>query len=248
MPRALCLLPEGPNYRRQTFIKGLQAAGYEVVGGFRPEPADILVQWNRKQDLEARRFEAVGAKVLIVENGYFGKVWNDRKWFAISIGHHAGAGEWRYLGPERWDSWAVDLKPWKAGKEVVVLGQRGIGEPGVASPHGWAETVARKLGGRVRPHPGKDAPQIALETDLTNARCVVTWASGAGLLSMALGTPVFHAFDRWIGREACRPLSEFGEPLMDDEKRLSMFRKMAWAMWTAEEVESGYPFEVLCKS
>lgn len=227
------------------FLKGLQAAGFTLTTSCKPKPGDVLVQWNRKHDLEARKFEAAGATVLIVENGLFGKVWNGLKWFSISIGHHAGAGTWKDLGPERWDSWGVDLKPWKGGKEIVVLGQRGIGEPGVASPYYWAETVAKKLGGRVRPHPGKDAPSVSLEADLADARACVTWNSGAALSALVLGCPVFHAFDRWIGREAAKPLSEFGEPLKDDQKRLSMFRKMAWAMWTAEEVEAGYPFEVL---
>jgi len=246
--RALCLLPDGPNYRREQFLAGLAAAGFEVVSELgKPAAGDVLVIWNRGtwRDAEAGRFEAAGARVLVAENGYMGKVWRGQKWFSLALGHHAGAGQWRDGGPQRWDSWGAELAAWRAGgTEVVILAQRGIGEPGVASPPGWAEAVRRRIGGRIRNHPGKDAPAVSLEDDLRDARCVVTWHSGAAILALMLGVPVFHAFPRWIGAAAARPLAEFEQgPLMPD--RLPMFRRLAWAMWTDEEVRNGAAFQHL---
>lgn len=248
--RAQCLLPDGPNYRRGEFLAGLRAAGYVVEDRIpRPAAGDVLVIWNRpaRNEMEARRFEHAGAAVLVCENGYLGKQWRGAKWFSIARGHHAGAGEWPAGGPERWDGWGVELAPWRrGGREVVVLAQRGIGEPGVASPPGWAERVARQIGGRVRPHPGGDAPAVPLADDLAGTACVVTWHSGAAVHALLMGVPVFHAFPDWICAGAARPLAHFAAGTRcDDVARLEALRRMAWAMWTVDEVRAGVPFLTL---
>lgn len=245
--RALCTLSDGPNYRREEFVAGLQAAGCEVVSELtKPKPGDVLVVWNRHgaKNALAEHFERAGATVLVAENGYLGKVWNGQKWFSLAIGHHAGAGEWKPHGPERWDGWGVEFAPWRDGSEVIVLEQRGIGEPGIASPASWACHVQSRIGGRIRRHPGASIPAVPLADDLKDARCVVTWNSGAALHALLMGVPVFHEFDRWIGAGAARALAEFERgPVRGD--RLTMFRRLAWAMWTAEEIRSGAPFERL---
>lgn len=244
MPRALCLLPEGPNYRRGDFLAGLAGAGLEVVDQLaRPEPADVLLVWNRTgwRNEEARRFEAAGARVLVAENGYLGKTWLGRKWFALALDHHAGAGRWPAGGPERWDSWGVELQPWRTGgRETLILAQRGIGEPGIASPYGWAEGVQAVIGGRVRPHPGGGVPAVPLEMDLQAAAAVVTWHSAGALQALLHGVPVWYAFPQWVGAGAARPLAEFKQqPRRDDEARLAMFRRLAWTMWDSDEVSTG---------
>ncbi|WP_143694842.1 hypothetical protein [Variovorax sp. JS1663] len=228
-------------------MAGLRAAGYEIeprIG--QPGPGDILVIWNRtaSRELEAQRFEIAGARVLVCENGYLGKEWRGLKWFAMAWGHHAGAGTWPDGGSERWDAWNVELAPWRAGgRETVILAQRGIGEPGIASPPNWASDAQSRIGGRIRQHPGADAPRVPLAEDLKDAAAVVTFHSAAALKALILGVPVWHAFDRWIGARAARPLAEFGaEPKRDDADRLAMFRRLAWAMWSSDEVENGTAF------
>ncbi len=129
---------------------------------------------------------------------------------------------------------------------MLILGQRGIGEPDVRSPDGWAEEVQKQTGGRIRQHPGKDKPRRTLDDDLRGARCVATWNSSAALYALAAGTPTFHASPGWIGAAASKPLAALldGEsPLMDDAARLAMFRRLAWSMWELEEVRAGVPFE-----
>lgn len=243
--RALNALPDGPNYRREDFSAGLRAIGAEVVQNLpKPRAGDLLLVWNRHgaKNALAQHFEAAGAEVLVAENGYLGKVWQGRKWFALARGHHAGAGHWTDGGPQRWDSWGAEMAPWReGGQEVLILEQRGIGEPGVASPPSWADHVQARIGGRVRRHPGASVPAVPLDEDLRNARCVVTWHSGAALHALLLGVPVFHDFPRWIGAGAARPLSDFERgPMRGD--RLATFRRLAWAMWTDEEVRSGEAF------
>lgn len=251
MPRALCLLREDVPNRRQCFIQGLTAAGFAVHPEIPfPEPGDVVVIWNRgkHQDPVARRFEAAGAKAWVVENGYLGKRWGAGGWYALAEGHHAGAGRWPHGGPERWDALDAKLRPWRTGgDEVIILGQRGIGEPGIASPKEWAERTKARLGvGRIRQHPGKYTGGVTLEQDLERARCVVTWASGAALTALLLGIPVFYEFPLWIGREAGLPLDQWGdEPKRDDGARLAAFRRVAWAMWRVEEIVSGEAFRWL---
>lgn len=249
--RALCLLRERTVYRRQAFITGLQRAGYELVPTItKPGPSDVLCIWNRYagNHEQARKFESAGAKVVVAENGYLPDL-PGGKWLALALNHHAGAGVWKYGGPERWDSLGVELRPWRHvnNGETIVLGQRGIGEPGIASPIGWAESVVRKVKGRIRSHPGTNKNVVPLEQDLARASAVVTWASSAALKALLYGVPVWYDMPRWIGGPACRPLAEWPAPMRDDQARLEMFRCLAWAQWTLTEIESGSAFSYLLR-
>jgi hypothetical protein len=241
--RALNLLRSSLHYRKDAFNEGLRRAGYKVCEVSDPKPGDLLVIWNRYggHGETAGVWERRGAKVAVIENGWLGKGWTGGEWFAVSWGHH-GTG-WK-VGGSRWDSWNVSLKPWKVGTETVILGQRGIGEPGIASPHQWAEITKSRCGGRIRAHPGQ-GKATPLEDDLRGARCVLTWNSGAALSALAAGVPVFHDHPAWVGAASAKPLAAFlagEEPLTDDDKRLSMFRNLAWGMWTLDEIRTGEPF------
>jgi hypothetical protein len=245
--RAQCMIRESLHYKRAAFVDGLFAAGFSVTSIVnKPAPEDALLIWNRygAYHEEARRFEAAGARVIVAENGYLGKRWRGGEWFALALGHHCGAGHWIAGGPERWDDAGVELQPWRqTGDEVVIMGQRGIGEPGIATHPGWAESVRQKIGGRVRAHPGNNAPQTPLDRDLARASSVVVRSSTAGLWALIWGIPVWSAVPWWIGDSACLPLDLFGQaPRRDDAARLAMFRRMAWAQWDLSEIRSGEAF------
>jgi hypothetical protein len=138
----------------------------------------------------------------------------------------------------------VEIAPWRYGTETVILEQRGIGAPGIASPHRWAQDMQKAIGGRIRSHPGASIPAVSLVDDLKDARCVVTWHSGASLHALLMGVPVFYGFDQWIGAGAARHVRYFDEGVRLGD-RLAMFRRLAWAMWTAEEVKYGTAFSIL---
>ena len=233
-------------------MAGLEAAGYKIGGSppQRPEPDDVLVIWNRygTNHEVANRFERCGAGVLVVENGYLGREWLGDHWYSISLGRHNGGGIWPRGGSERWDSLGVDLKPWQRGENVVVLLQRGIGVAPVAQPADWERTVREKLrtDRRIiwRGHPGEKKPHETLYLDLEDAHCVVTWASGAALKALVRGVPVFYGFHDWIGRDAASLFTgDISEPFYGD--RLGMFRKLAWAQWSLQEITAGLPFQML---
>lgn len=249
MKRALNLLRPGLAYRREKFETGLRASGFKVVDHIHdPRPGDVLLIWNRYGHFHERAtvFERAGGTVIVAENGYV-RDQIDGKWFALSIGHHAGAGKWNVGGPERWDRLGVELQPWRAdGGEDVILGQRGIGEHGIASPPGWAESLLRnKVGHRIRQHPGNEPARIPLEEDLRNARCVITWHSAAALSALIMGIPVFTAFDKWVGAQACARISSYPKVKRSDEDRLQTFRRLIWAQWELREIENGEAFRFL---
>lgn len=245
MSRALLLLRPDLHYRRDAFAAGLEACGFRVERHIvDPKPDDVVVMWNRygDSDVIARQFEQHGARVLVTENGWLGKDWRSGQWFTLCEGHHAGAGSWPVGDDSRWDDWNVELGPWKFGREKLILAQRGIGEAGIAAPLRWAEITQAKVGGRIRQHPGKHRDQKPLEYDLRGVGSVYTYNSGAALKALAMGYPVRCAFDRWIGRLAATGIDD-GPLNMDSSLRLAMFRRLAWSMWTLEEIESGRAIE-----
>jgi rare lipoprotein A len=81
---------------------------------------------------------------------------------------------------------------------------------------------------------------VPLERDLAAACVVATWSSGAALLAMVMGLHVLHGLPGWIGAEAAAPV---GHRLRPADNRLSMFRRLAWAMWNEQEAASGEAFD-----
>jgi len=245
--RAVINLKESLHYRRDAFEKGLIANGYKIVPSIaRPNPDDLIVVWNRfgHGDTLAKDFESFGAKVLVAENGYMGKEFQDKKWFAVSRDHHNGAGRWPCSNGDRWKKYGFELKPYRiGGSEFVALPQRGIGPQGVAMPRDWDLRIPVKC--RVRRHPGVH-DCIPLLDDLSKAKAVITWASGAAIKAMAEGIPVFYELEKWIARDGATHISkaDFTSPQQPD--RQSAFEEIFDAMWTLDEIESGEAISKLC--
>ena len=244
-PRAQIHLLQQPNKAREAaaFTAGLEACGYTVHDRITtPGREDIFLCWNRMgmAHTEARRFEACGARVIVAENGYLGAAWRGARWFAMANGHHNGRGTWLPGGPERWDSWGLELDPMRepALAGGVMLAQRGIGEPALRAPDRWTADTARALGFRIRKHPGT-ASALSLAEDLKGVSVVATWSSGAALKAMLMGVNVIYGMPGWIGAQAA---TQFMSPLNAHDRRLPMFRRLAWAMWSENEVASGGPF------
>jgi hypothetical protein len=212
-------LPE----RRAAFEKGLKRVG---------DP-EVFCTWNRigSADQVAKQCEERGVPVIVAENAAWGNDFAGGRWYSLARGMHNTAGRFPIGGAERFDRLGVDLAPWRAGGERVVLPQRGIGPAGVAMPRDWPAQQR----GRVRLHPGTGAC-IPLEQDLAAAGEVVTWGSGAAVKALMWGIRVESHMPNWIGEQD-----------NTDAGRLEMFRRLAWAQWTLTEIESGEPFERLLR-
>ena len=264
--KAVCMVRADPMYRRDACLKGLQAAGFEIAPQLaRPKPGDLVVVWNRygNYETEALRFEAAGAAVIVMENGYLGhredefrKLFsaNGEQLYAMALDHHNGAGRWHVGEPGRWREQGIEVKPWRAdGEHVLVLPQRGIGPPGVAMPAGWSEKTFARLRAMtkrkvvVRGHPG-NAPTVApLERDLEGCWCAVTWGSGAGLKAICAACPCSIDFAKWIGEPAAMALqdADIEWPRDSDQAREYMLDRLAWAQFTVSEISTGEPFKRL---
>jgi hypothetical protein len=222
--------------RARAFTKGLQRVGYEVVHGITASPADtdLMCSWNRigRADHAANIFESRGLPVLIAENAAWGNLYCGKSWLTLARGFHNTAGQFPIGSPERWDALGVDLAPWRTEGETVILPQRGIGPAQVAMPRGWPYGIK----GRIRQHPGQRQAKD-LKEDLANAGKVITWGSGAAVKALMWGIPVESHMPGWIAAQD-----------NTDAGRIEMFRRLAWAQRTLEEIESGEAFTWLLKS
>lgn len=221
--RALLNLRYTVPERRAAFEKGLKRIG---------DP-EVFVTWNRINgaDQVAKQYEARGLPVIVAENAAWGNEFAGRQWYSLARGMHNTAGRFP-VGPDnRWDSLEIELIPWRDTGETVVLPQRGIGPVGVAMPRDWPA----RQSGRIRQHPGTRACK-PLEEDLAKAGQVLTWGSGAAIKALMWGIRVESHMPNWVGEQD-----------NNDDGRLAMFRRLAWAQWTLQEIESGEPFERLIR-
>lgn len=232
--RAWVNLRHQSSERAAAFRDGLEKLGYEVQQGIPTGPDDLFVTWNRigDGDRAATMCEREGRPVLVCENATWGNHLAGRQWLTLARSRHNTAGMFPMGGAERWDELGIELAPWRAGGETVVIGQRGIGAPPTAMPRDWLN----KQQGRLRPHPGRGTPK-PLEDDLAKAGKVITWGSGAAVKALMWGIPVESHMPNWIAEQD-----------NTDAGRLEMFRRLAWAQWTLAEIESGEAFEWLLMS
>jgi hypothetical protein len=215
------------------FRTGLQRLGFQVFDGptWDPRQTDVLVTWNRIREGHdvAKRFEAVGARVIVAENATWGNGFTGGPWLTLVRNYHNLRGNFPIGGHERWDALGVDLCDWRKAGETVLLPQRGIGPPGVAMPFDWQMRYRGQ--GRVRIHPGT-GPCAPLREDLAQAGLVRTWGSGAAVLACMWGIPVRSDLRGWIAEQD-----------NTDAGRLRMLRELAWAQVRLEEIETGEAFD-----
>lgn len=226
--------------RRDAFTAGLEALGYQVCHRLpaAAEPGALLVTWNRIHvgNHWAQAFEAKGLPVLVAENAAWGNDFAGRDWLTLGRNWHNTAGCFPVGGPERWDSLGHELAPWRCTGETVILPQRGIGAGAGRMPMEWPQQALTRYGGRIRRHPGT-GPCMPLEADLARAGRVVTWGSGAAVKALMWGIPVVSEMPGWIGEQD-----------NTDAGRLAMFRRLAWAQWTLDEIAQGRALEWMLRS
>lgn len=237
MPSAYLNLRYTDDKRAALFERGLSRLGYKPIHGLlhSPQDGDVFITWNRigAGNAAAAACEKAGVPVLVVENASWGNTFAGDNWYHIAKGHHNTADRAPYGGPERWDALGVELAAWRTKGEAVILPQRGIGSDPVKMPAWFIRKAVKKHGGRVRRHPGKQE-HITLEEDLQHCGHVITWGSGAAIKALMMGIPVTSYMPSWIGEQD-----------NTDAGRLTMFRRLAWAQWTHNEIEQGLPFERL---
>lgn len=200
----------------------------------------------------ANAARAAGARVLVMENAYLN--FTDKPAYAIAEDGHNGSGTWHVGDPDRIDFFNISkqIKPWRghAGRHILVLEQRGIGRPDVASPKTLrplveASTARHNLTKHkilYRQHPGRHAEPrlIPLETALAEAVCAITWNSQAATKALLLGIPVYALSKFYIMAQCAFKLETF--PCPKEPDRWFPLVQLAWAQATLDEISSGLAF------
>ena len=247
---AVCCIRPRPEYRRDAIEAGLRRLGYSlVISGDPKDKRDLLVIWNRQgaEEEVARLWELKGGTVVVCENGYYSP--SERLHYAIGVGGHNGSGWFPVEQDDRLAPLGIEFKPWtKHAMHVLVCGQRGVGSRTMASPQGWEDRTAARLRGlklnvRIRRHPGRWPPKMALEEELRGAEACFVWSSAAGVKALIEGVPVVYEAPHWICEDAAvNGIESIGSLVRDDAIRLAAFQRMAHAQWSVAEIETGEPF------
>jgi len=256
--RAELLIRDQPHYRRYAFESGLKRLGYTIGPIVDPTPNDVFVSWNlySGRKTRANQFKAAGAKVLVAENGYYGKDNEDRQYYALARDGHNGSGKW-YTGDEdRLSHFNIYFKAWREeGKYILVCPQRGIGPPDFAMPKSWPDEIVAQLKKmttlpiKLRPHPGNKPAEIPLSEDLKDAARLVVWSSNSSIAALIEGIPTYFCAPHIVTEGACLSFNNHQgvERSVFNDGRTSAFHRMSWAQWSVEELENGFPFEYLLK-
>ncbi|HSW83549.1 MAG TPA: hypothetical protein VLH12_08745 [Usitatibacter sp.] len=257
MKRAYVAIREAPVYRREAFVAGLKACGYDVhIGTPSTFDADtVFVPWNRYLENHdtCSRVEVAGGVALIAENGYVGPGGASphdtfpREWYALARSYHNDSTVITRGNASRWDALGIDVKPWRqAGGHILVCPNRSFGTPGRFMPFHWIDEVTARLRLltkreiRVRPHPGNNAPAKPLAADLAGAWATVIWSSSAGVHSLIAGIPVICEAPFWIAKKAAGRIEEVELP--PTPNRAPIFERLAYAQWSLAEITSGEAF------
>ncbi len=238
---------------------------------------DILFLWNRhmNQDIIAKEFEKVGAKVIILENPY------------LQIKNHVSVGisypnNRNYAIPckdsgERFKAFNMPIKEWnKTGKHILIPTQAkqfdgiGLGFSNNKQPQGWDSKIIKELQTLTkkpimfRKHPNskrriqKDYNRIlknievsqldkSINNDLKNAWATVVYTSNAATESLLNGVPVFLTGPTSFLKECCNlKLKDINSPNYPDN-RPEVFKHMAWNQYSLDEIRSGFLFDILLK-
>lgn len=275
MSRAYSLLPSRfEDGRHNSFKQGLKRIGYEIIEGAPPlnvdiGPKDLILGWNAYGPTYDTMRRAQPLQCLVFEEAYIREI-NGEKYFACGLGGHNGHGWVRFGGNERWDSWNIDIKPWRTdGKHVLVCGQRGFGYNKMAMPTNWVDDVyaqIRPLTDRplwFRPHPKRRAKMpraawdkvldfnIPLEQHLEDAWCVVVWTSNSATAALLNGIPAYYCGPNIVTQGAAEPISfvqEHGfEKLVLPDHRYDAMVRLSWSQWSVSEYETGAAFRWLLK-
>ena len=224
--------------RREAFTSGLKRLGFAIKECVpsRIDSGDIFITWNRIgwADSVAANFINHGLPVIVAENATWGNEFEGKRWYTMARNYHNTAECFHVGDASRWDGLNIELKSFKNNPGIIILPQRGIGSQPTTMPLGWAAKAQAKYGGFIRHHPGRNKNIIPLELELSNYGTAITWGSGAAVKALMMGLHIKSEMPNWI---AAQDNTEQG--------RLAMFRRLAWAQWTLEEISDGAAFSWL---
>ena len=243
----------------------------ELVQGWKYEPSEIAVvfgvhkskirqSWPRGRIFQQQRKNNLD--VIVLETGYVNRGDGETHHYAAGFNGLNGRADFRNksMGPERWESLNVQLKPYSRGEKVILCGQVPWDASVDMHDHkAWLLETASKLKLLTkrpivfRPHPLATLPPIKgcehstkpLAEDLKDAHCVVTFNSNSAVEAAIEGKPVF-AFDEgsMVWSLANKDFN-IEDPQYPDRKQWA--RNLAYCQWTIEEMKQGETWKHLSR-
>lgn len=251
------------------FMSGLKALGvpHKKISLLKAKPSkDPMVCWGVfKTKLKSRQSiqflqdgqKAVGGELLIVERGFV----NRQDYYMVAWDDINGRGRYPHddtVPRARWDVLGVDLKPWREGSEILVVGQVPWDTACQHQDHATWVSYTCQLSRKVypdckivfRPHPLQPnaIPVGVLDIDavdrtrplpeaLARAKLVVTFSSNVGVLATIAGRPV-------IANDKTSMVYEIWEPGRGTEfpSRQPWANWLAYCQWNLKEMAAGLPW------
>lgn len=182
------------------------------------------------EDPELPRYVHEGLDFLYMDNAYFKRGPRSTNFRLIRRGFHLT----RLLDrpADRRQMWGVNVKPWKSGRNVIVIPPSpwyvGIMECGA-----WLDETMAKIS-TDRPIIIKRNKREPLADYLADAHCLVTYGSVAGLEALLAGIPVFSGPLCPTLPVSAGSLSDIENPKLLDREPL--LRSLAYANWKLDEI------------
>ena len=199
----------------------------------------------------------LGLPVIYVDKGYTKGYWR------ISAGHpHPGRVGKLGMPDDRRTGFGWYPKPWKSSGEYILLGISGPGYYGfdrIIHPLEYTKYLVQKLlciteiPIVVRPKPSfmfelqDDRVRMSdgdLDSDLENARVLVTFASNVCLAALLEGVPTLVLGDG-VTRSICSTdIADIHDPIHASlEHRIALLNDLAYHQWSSDELRSGRAWE-----
>lgn len=223
--------------------------------------ADFAVCWGWRKGSRLRA-SGFDRPILVMERGYIGdrmKVWTSLGWDGLN-------GRARFPEPadggERfWSNHGHLAKEWERFDGYWLIAGQVLGDMSLANVDylEWLKDTIDELDrigvdARFRPHPeavrrGQVFPVPAymvstgtLESDLSEAACVIAYNSNATVDAVLAGIPAITVDE---GAMAWDVTSHHVSQALVTPDRSEWFRRMAWTQWTLPEIQSGEAWEVV---
>lgn len=196
-----------------------------------------------RNDLIIQAYGALGVPVIVMEGAY---LYPGAGMVSLGIGRHYWLPDFP-CPDDRFKAFGLELKPRQEGGDYILL----CGQDNSL----WCQKTAKDLRFVTdrkivfRPHPRKpfEVPKAhevstgrPLDEDISGAFLIACETSNVGNLALMAGKPVFCPPRAMFAGLANTDLLSVDNPgFPSDNKRRDYFNRLAYAVWSREELESG---------
>lgn len=218
----------------ESLAKGSEAQIYEqgrtLVGG-------VTVVAGLDDDSLGRiiRCRKEGKPFVFLDHAYFDRGYKTGNFRVIVNGVHQTT--LLDVPGDRWERFGITPKPWRQGREVVVIAPSERVCTVLGASKRWAQETAGQLGKYTSRPIRIKFKGPGLDGELKDAHCVVSLSSVAEVEAALIGVPVFASQHSPAAPIAEQDFSKIESPLYPD--RGAWLRTLAYSQWHISEMADG---------